>query len=225
MNRTLKTFNLFQLKERGYGNIDALDGSKGMLEKAAEKGIYKNYIHALVGPQPVEGVEQGIDVFHYIQLKFSMFRNAITLADLGGRGRHMPPYGTQFFHFRIHFHQKVPTSEVHAPPLTGARPLREILDPPLNYLNKLQNNYFLDTYDVLICVGALHTSHVRYESFESLAAITKPGKISGSHLFCGPLDQTNDIFPFGPVADPSVYFTIENGPFGQTDHRTSMTRD
>ena len=26
------------------------------------------------------------------------------------------PYGTQFFHFHIHFHQKVPTSEVHAPP-------------------------------------------------------------------------------------------------------------
>ena len=32
-----------------------------------------------------------------------------------------PPHGTQFFHFRIHFHQKVPMSEVHAP-LTGARP-------------------------------------------------------------------------------------------------------
>ena len=27
-----------------------------------------------------------------------------------------PPYRTQFFHFHIHFHQKVPTSEVHAPP-------------------------------------------------------------------------------------------------------------
>ena len=27
-----------------------------------------------------------------------------------------PPHGTQFFCFRIHFHQKVPTSEVHAPP-------------------------------------------------------------------------------------------------------------
>ena len=39
-----------------------------------------------------------------------------------------PPHGTQFFHFRIHFHRKVPTSEVHAP-LMGARP--PILDPPL----------------------------------------------------------------------------------------------
>ena len=218
MNRTLKTFNLFQLKERGYGNIDALDGSKGMLEKAAEKGIYKNYIHAMVGAQPVEGVEQGIDVFHYIQLKFSMLRNAITLADLGGVPSARPPMGPNSFIFAYIFTKKCPRWR-------SMPPLREILDPPLNYLNKLQNNYFLDTYDVLICVGALHTSHVRCESFESLAAITKPGKISGSHLFCGPLDQTNDIFPFGPVADPSVYFTIENGPFGQTDHRTSMTRD
>ena len=48
------------------------------------------------------------------------------LADLGGRrARRMSPYGTQFFHFRIHFHQKVPMSEVHAcpnrctPPPTG----------------------------------------------------------------------------------------------------------
>ena len=40
----------------------------------------------------------------------------ISLADLGGRARRTPPHRTQFFHFRIHFHQKVPTSEVHAPP-------------------------------------------------------------------------------------------------------------
>ena len=39
-----------------------------------------------------------------------------------------PPYGTQFFHFHIHFCQKVPASGVHAPlmgphaPLTGPRP-------------------------------------------------------------------------------------------------------
>ena len=39
----------------------------------------------------------------------------------GGRARRTPPFGTQFFRFCIHFHRKVPTSEVHAP-LTGARP-------------------------------------------------------------------------------------------------------
>ena len=39
----------------------------------------------------------------------------------GGVPGARPPYGTQFFRFCIHFHRKVPTSEVHAP-LTGARP-------------------------------------------------------------------------------------------------------
>ena len=39
----------------------------------------------------------------------------------GGHAWCIPPYGTQFFHFRIHFHRKVPTSEVHAP-LMGACP-------------------------------------------------------------------------------------------------------
>ena len=45
----------------------------------------------------------------------------VSLADLGGACQVHAPYGTQFFHFCIHFHQKVPTSEVHAP-LTGACP-------------------------------------------------------------------------------------------------------
>ena len=42
----------------------------------------------------------------------------------GSRGAcpvHAPPHGTQFFRFRIHFHRKVPTSEVHSPPM-GAGP-------------------------------------------------------------------------------------------------------
>ena len=33
-----------------------------------------------------------------------------------------PPYGTQFFHFHIHFLQKVPASEVNAPPKMGPCP-------------------------------------------------------------------------------------------------------
>ena len=48
----------------------------------------------------------------------------MALADLGWGGAcqvHATPYGTQFFHFHIHFHQKVPASEVHASPM-GARP-------------------------------------------------------------------------------------------------------
>ena len=37
------------------------------------------------------------------------------LADLVGMPGAHTPYGTKFFHFRIHFQWKVPTSEVHAP--------------------------------------------------------------------------------------------------------------
>ena len=59
----MKLINL-QLKERGFTNLDALDGSKGMLERAKEKGIYKNYIHALLGPQPIEDVEKGSRRFY-----------------------------------------------------------------------------------------------------------------------------------------------------------------
>ena len=32
----------------------------------------------------------------------------------GSRGRY-DPYGTQFFHFPIHFHRKEPMTEVHTP--------------------------------------------------------------------------------------------------------------
>ena len=54
-----QAYNQFQLKERGYTNIDALDGSKGMLEKAKEKNIYQNLIHTLLGPHPIDGIEKG----------------------------------------------------------------------------------------------------------------------------------------------------------------------
>ena len=46
---------------------------------------------------------------------------------------------------------------------------------------------------------------------------------------CSVVHRTKLIFsienePFGPAADPSAYFPIENGPLGQSDHRISMTR-
>ena len=42
----------------------------------------------------------------------------------GSRGRagRTPPYRTQFFRFHIHFCQKVPVSEVHAPPMGPRSP-------------------------------------------------------------------------------------------------------
>ena len=48
-----------------------------------------------------------------------------TLADLGGHARCTPPYGTKFFRFHIHFCQKAPTSEVHAPPNGSTPPYRK----------------------------------------------------------------------------------------------------
>ena len=50
------------------------------------------------------------------------------LADPGGAAG--APPRIQFFHFRICFRQKTPTSEVSAPQWLSA-PQREILDPPL----------------------------------------------------------------------------------------------
>ena len=34
-----------------------------MLEQAKAKGIYKNYIHAVLGPEPIEGVKKGDKMF------------------------------------------------------------------------------------------------------------------------------------------------------------------
>ena len=48
----------------------------------------------------------------------------------GSRGRRRRPPRIQFFHFRIHFHRKVPASEV------GAPPQQEIPDPPLTILTR-----------------------------------------------------------------------------------------
>ena len=53
------------------------------------------------------------------------FRKKYTTSIGGSRGgacrAHALPYGTQFFHFCIHFHRKAPASEVHAP-LNGCTP-------------------------------------------------------------------------------------------------------
>ena len=38
-----------------------------------------------------------------------------TVMDSIGESTYMPPCGTQFFRFHIHFQQKVPVSEIHAP--------------------------------------------------------------------------------------------------------------
>ena len=74
---------------------------------------------------------------------------------------HAIPYGTQFFHFHIHFHRKASALEVHAP-LTGARPPWEILDPPLcwnyTFLHILEFFYRLTISPVYITL--LNPEHV-----------------------------------------------------------------
>ena len=82
-----------------------------------------------------------VKMSHHTKMKF-------TQIDETFRKHHLPhwwiwgaclahaPYGTKFFHFRIHFQQKVPELEVHAPqwvhtPLRVHTPLQEILDLPL----------------------------------------------------------------------------------------------
>ena len=67
-----------------------------------------------------------VDSMKGVVTDFVRFSTYWPLADLGGVPSACPPYGTQFFCFRIHFHRKVPMLEVHAPP-----PPREILYPPL----------------------------------------------------------------------------------------------
>ena len=42
----------FQLKARGYTNIDALEPSEGMREKAAQKDIYHTFYKDLLSDEP-----------------------------------------------------------------------------------------------------------------------------------------------------------------------------
>ena len=50
------------------------------------------------------------------ECKSNIFVCCIGGSEGGWCRAHATPYGTQFFHFRIHFHRKAPTSEVHTPP-------------------------------------------------------------------------------------------------------------
>ncbi len=54
---------MFQLKKRGYTNIDALDGSEEMLKIAKTKGVYKNFYKAYLGPSPIGDIEKGNHIF------------------------------------------------------------------------------------------------------------------------------------------------------------------
>ena len=53
------------------------------------------------------------------------------LADLGGRARRAPPYGSRFFHFDMQNFQNLAALGVHGPHYEVHTPLQEILDLPL----------------------------------------------------------------------------------------------
>ena len=62
-----------------------------------------------------------IPLYHNENTAMCVFDITLNIGGSRGCAQCMPPYGTQFFRFRIHFYRKVPTSEVHVP-LTGACP-------------------------------------------------------------------------------------------------------
>ena len=70
-----------------------------------------------------------------INLLFALLWYEYTNIIGGSRGAPLahapPPNRIQFFRFHIHFCQKVPMSEVGAPPTARRPPQGEILDPPL----------------------------------------------------------------------------------------------
>ena len=48
--------------------------------------------------------------------KHELVKKQVLKCTADGRSRHMPPYRTQIFCFHIHYHQKAPAPQVHAPP-------------------------------------------------------------------------------------------------------------
>ena len=59
---------------------------------------------------------------------------------IGGSRGARPPYGSRFFHFDMQNFRNVAASGVHGSAYeVHAPPLREILDPPLMYVNFLQS--------------------------------------------------------------------------------------
>ena len=63
-------------------------------------------------------------IIFVLQTLSLILNTCMSLVDLGGACQvHATPYGTQFFHFSIHFHQKAPTSEGHAPQWVHAPPM------------------------------------------------------------------------------------------------------
>lgn len=57
---------LQQLVENGYHNMDALDGSKSMLDIAKGKNIYEKLVCATIGTKPIEAIETSWFLFYLV---------------------------------------------------------------------------------------------------------------------------------------------------------------
>ena len=53
-----------QLAKYGFSNIDALDASEAMLNKAKEKGTYKKYIYSYMSSDPLDIPDGKCDLFY-----------------------------------------------------------------------------------------------------------------------------------------------------------------
>ena len=135
----------------------------------------------------------------------------LPLADLGGRAWHMPPYGTQFFRFCIHFHQKVPTSEVHAPPNGCTPPLQEILDPPL-ITEHGQVNIMLEIVSISFCYFPINFMN----SYARKAGLI--GCFENPHVNPMDLPVTSDLDPNLPANQQFVYCNKKKTPLLELCH-------
>lgn len=83
-------------------------------------------------------------------------------------------------------------------------------------INSLPLSVLADTYDTLFCAGALGPTHLSHDSFESLAAITKPGKCTGNYVNCGKVSISLwQLYSFCSFNSPlsSIFFWFQEDIF------------
>ena len=86
-----------------------------------QKGLFVQCFEEILTVKYIKARKPNFQIFSNC-VWFKLCINAYTYADQGGvTGARPSPYGTKFFHFRIHFHRKVPASEVDSHQRVGAQ--------------------------------------------------------------------------------------------------------
>ena len=52
--KKMKTMSILQLHEKGFKNLDAIDGSAAMMEIVKKLNVYTNFYHAIVGSNKLD---------------------------------------------------------------------------------------------------------------------------------------------------------------------------